>query len=163
MGKMFQVLFVCMGNICRSPAAEGVFRHCVEQEGLREVIKCDSAGTIDFHQGSLPDSRVRQTGLERGFEIEGSARHVSEADLREFDLILAMDHENIDYVRDLDRDGQFMKKIQLFCDFVQGSDDKVVPDPYYGGRDGFEKVFDLLEDGSGGLMTFIRSQLALDK
>jgi protein-tyrosine phosphatase len=152
-----------MGNICRSPAAEGVFRHCVEKEGLNEVISCDSAGTIDFHQGSAPDSRVRQTGLDRGFEIEGSARHVSEADLREFDLILAMDYENIDYVRNLDRDGQFMKKIQLFCDFVQGLDDKVVPDPYYGGQDGFEKVFDLLEDGSEGLLTFIRGQLALDK
>ena len=159
---MFRVLFVCMGNICRSPAAEGVFRYCIEQEGLEGFVKCDSAGTIDFHQGSSPDSRIRQTGRERGYEIDGSARHISAADLRSFDLILAMDHENIDYVRDLDRDGQFMKKIQLFCDFVQGADDEVVPDPYYGGQAGFEKVFDLLEDGSEGLMGYVRGQLALD-
>lgn len=161
MGKLYRVLFVCMGNICRSPAAECVFREVLSQEGLKDSIECDSAGTIDFHAGSAPDSRVRQTGLERGFEIIGRARQVLKSDLEAFDLILAMDRENYDYVNSLDERGQYGEKIRLFCDFAQQSDDQEVPDPYYGGQAGFDKVFDLLEDGSEGLVTHLRDCLGI--
>ena len=162
MGKMYRILFVCMGNICRSPAAEGVFRQMAMREGMGGRIECDSAGTIDFHAGAAPDTRIRRTGQERGFEIGGRARHVLEADLDAFDLILVMDRENLDYVMTLDVSGQYKEKIRLFCDFVQHSSDKEVPDPYYGGQDGFEKVFDLLEDGSEGLIAYLRDELQIE-
>ena len=155
---MYRILFVCMGNICRSPAAEGVFRQMVSQEGGEGQIECDSAGTIDFHAGSAPDSRIRRTGQERGFEIGGRARHVQVSDLATFDLILVMDRDNLDYVTNLDGAGQYREKIRLFCDFVQHSSETEVPDPYYGGQAGFEKVFDLLEDGSEGLIAYLRNE-----
>ncbi len=155
MGKMYRVLFVCMGNICRSPAAECVFRQVITQEGLAGAVECDSAGTIDFHAGSAPDPRVRKTGADRGFEIVGRARQVQEADLESFDLILAMDRENLEYVKSLDVRGQYSEKIRLFCDFAQQMDEEEVPDPYYGGQTGFDKVFDLLEDGSEGLIAHL--------
>lgn len=159
---MFQVLFVCMGNICRSPAAEGVFRHMVAADGLSHTVACDSAGTIDFHSGASPDSRAQQTGIERGYEIQGAARQIDQEDLSRFDLILAMDRENLDYVTSLDVHGRYRDKIQLFCDFVQESSNTEVPDPYYGGQAGFDKVFDLLEDGCTRLLDHIRGKLAID-
>ena len=160
MGIRYRVLFVCMGNICRSPAAEGVFRAKIVGEGLTGEVACDSAGTIDFHAGSSPDARVRQTGTERGYEIGGRARQVTVEDLETFDLVLAMDEENLAYVRELDRSGQYREKLRLFCDFVNDSDDRVVPDPYYGGQEGFEKVFDLLEDGCGNLLEHVRAEIS---
>ncbi len=155
----YQVLFVCMGNICRSPAAEGVFRQRVEESGLADQISCDSAGTIDFHRGQAPDPRVRATGKERGFEITGRARQVSRSDLGRFDLVLVMDHDNLDDVRALDETGQYQEKVQLFCDYVTESSEREVPDPYYGGQAGFEKVFDLLEDGAEQLLNSIQEGL----
>ena len=162
MGKVFRVLFVCMGNICRSPAAEGVFRHLIEQAGLHESIECDSAGTIDYHEGSSPDQRVRVTGDDRGFDISGRARQVRETDLSTFDLILAMDRDNLDYVRSLDGQGQFTRKIQLFCDFVPEPGTDEVPDPYYGGQEGFDRVFDLLEEGCARLLREVSSRLSIE-
>lgn len=159
---MFQVLFVCMGNICRSPAAEGVFRQLVAVDGLSHSIGCDSAGTIDFHSGSSPDSRAQQTGIGRGYEIGGAARQIEPEDLSRFDLILAMDRDNLEYVISLDVHGRYREKIQLFCEYVQESNHTEVPDPYYGGQAGFETVFDLLEDGCSQLLDHIRGQLAID-
>ena len=162
MGNSYRVLFVCMGNICRSPAAECVFRQVVEEEGLSEQIECDSAGTIDFHQGSMPDARIRQTGSERGYQIVGNARQVGIPDLEPFDLILVMDHENFEYVRRLDQGGLYGGKIRYFCDFVEDAGVEEVPDPYYGGQDGFEQVFDLLEAGSEQLIEYVRVRLSFD-
>lgn len=161
MGNVVRVLFVCMGNICRSPAAEGVFRHLIQEAGLHESIECESAGTIDYHEGSAPDKRVRMTGDERGFDISGRARQVRETDLSTFDLILAMDRENLDYVRSLDGRGHYGEKIQLFCDFVTESGADEVPDPYYGGQEGFDRVFDLLEDGCAKLLLEVRTRLSV--
>ena len=156
---MYRVLFVCMGNICRSPAAEGVFRHWVESDGLGDQVLCDSAGTIDFHQGSSPDSRIQRTGLERGYEIRGAARQVTRQDLESFDMILAMDRENLEYLRDMDPGAQHREKIVSFCDFLRESDAEEVPDPYYGGQQGFERVFDLLEDGCQALLGVVRQRV----
>ena len=154
-----RVLFVCMGNICRSPAAECIFKRFVERAGLSEVIECDSAGTIDYHQGQPPDPRMRQAGFSRGFTVEGRARAVVEEDLAAFDLILAMDRENLADLKSLDRQERYGNKIRLFCRFVSGSSEQEVPDPYYGGAAGFEKALDILEDGCEGVLDFVRSRL----
>ena len=156
MGKRYRVLFVCMGNICRSPAAESLFRKMVRAEGLETRIGCDSAGTIDFHRGEPPDERMRAAGARRGIRVGGRARGVVREDLEEFDLVLAMDRENLDELRRLDRGGN--RRIRLFCDFVEGMEE--VPDPYYGGQDGFERVLDLLETGCRALLSRIRRELA---
>lgn len=159
MKKSCRVLFVCMGNICRSPAAEGIFRRFVERAGLSEVIECDSAGTIDYHQGQPPDSRMRQAGNSRGFVIDGRARAAEKEDLAAFDLILAMDRENLADLKAMDRQGRYGKKICLFCRFASGSSAQEVPDPYYGGSSGFEKALDILEDGCEGVLNFVRDKI----
>lgn len=159
MKKSCRVLFVCMGNICRSPAAECIFRRFVERAGLSDVIECDSAGTIDSHQGQPPDSRMRRAGESRGFAVGGRARVVGEEDLAAFDLILAMDLENLADLKSLDRQGRYGNKIRLFCRFASGSSVQEVPDPYYGGPAGFEKALDILEDGCGGVLNFVRDKI----
>lgn len=148
----FRMLFVCMGNICRSPAAEGVMRHLVEKEGLGHRIECDSAGTLDYHTGEPPDWRMRRAAAERGIQVDGSARSVRRRDLEDFDLILTMDDENLDHVQSLDEAGNHAHKIQPFCDYLSRTNASEVPDPYYGGLRGFERVLDLLEDGCEGLL-----------
>ncbi len=155
----YRVLFVCMGNICRSPAAEGIFRQLAARAGFSGEVECDSAGTIACHQGQAPDPRMRQAGAARGFAFDGRARAAAAADLASFDLILAMDRENLNDLRALDRFGRYGGKMRLFCDFASGSSEREVPDPYYGGRDGFEKTLDLLEDGCRGVLDFVRGRL----
>ena len=159
MKERCRVLFVCMGNICRSPAAECIFRRFVKRAGLSEVIECDSAGTIDYHQGQPPDPRMRQAGDSRGFVIDGRARAAEEEDLASFDLILAMDRENLADLKSLDRQGWYGNKIRLFCRFASGFSEQEVPDPYYGGPAGFEQALDILEDGCEGVLNFVRSRL----
>lgn len=159
MKERCRVLFVCMGNICRSPAAECIFRRLVERAGLSDVIECDSAGTIDYHQGQPPDPRMRQAGHARGFAIDGRARVAAAEDLAAFDLILAMDRGNLADLKSLDREGQYGNKISLFCSFASGSSAQEVPDPYYGGPSGFEKALDILEDGCEGVLSFVRRRL----
>lgn len=154
----FKILFVCMGNICRSPAAECVMRSIVEREGLEDRIICDSAGTISFHTGEPPDKRMRQTGSSRGVRIDGSARQIKAQDLDEFDLVLAMDDENLANIHSLDN-GSRAEKILPFCGFLKRHQNSEVPDPYYGGQTGFELVLDLLQDGCEEVLQHVINQL----
>ena len=147
-----------MGNICRSPAAENVMRHVLERESLSDQFELDSAGTIGFHTGKSPDTRMSEAARRRGFPTSGSARQVSPAALNLFDWILVMDRENLEDVESLARQhGAGTARVALFCDFCEKTDDHEVPDPYYGGPEGFEKVLDLLEDGCENLVHKYRS------
>jgi protein-tyrosine phosphatase len=152
MEKPFRILFVCLGNICRSPTAEAVMRSLVKREGLSEFIEIDSAGTAGWHTGKLPDDRMRRAGKNRGYDLCSHARQVQAADLSSFDLILAMDESNLQDLRSLDGSGTVNPKVKLFCDYCSQHDEREVPDPYYGGPEGFEKVLDLLEDGCAGVL-----------
>jgi protein-tyrosine phosphatase len=155
----FRILFVCMGNICRSPAGECVLRHLADASGQSAGLGIDSAGTIDFHTGKPPDSRMRDAGAGRGIVIQGSARQVRRGDLEKFDLILAADRDNrADLIRLAGGEGApGTEKIRLFCEFCTRHDDKEVPDPYYGGDAGFEHVLDLLEDGCANLLDRLKT------
>jgi protein-tyrosine phosphatase len=144
---MPKLLFVCMGNICRSPAAEGVMRQDLEKAGLAGEVTVDSAGTLDYHVGNLPDFRMRAAAAQRGLNLGHRARQVTAQDLKDFDLVLVMDHDNLSEVMRLPGAHEQQAKIQLFCKYCTEHDEEEVPDPYYGGAQGFEKVLDLLEDG----------------
>ncbi len=153
---MVKVLFVCMGNICRSPTAHGVFRALVEREGLAHVVEIDSAGTHAYHVGSSPDKRAQATARSRGVDLSDLvARRVAEEDFATFDLVLAMDQDNFIALSEICPDAH-LDKIHLFMDFAPGMRTREVPDPYYGGASGFERVFDLVEAASEGLIEEIR-------
>jgi len=153
-----KVLFVCMGNICRSPTAQGVFRNLIEKEGLSHLISTDSAGTIAFHVGNPPDKRACETAVKRGLDLSDlRARQAVADDFERFDYVVAMDRENFDDLKNLCPAGQ-ENKLHLFLDFAPHLDVQEVPDPYYGGPGGFEKVFDLVEDASNGLLSRIKQQ-----
>lgn len=158
-----RVLFICMGNICRSPAAEIVFRHLVHQQGLEDQFEIDSAGTIGYHRGSPPDSRMSATLKKRGYTITGASRPVTRDDLEHFDLILAADQENLADLRRLDPEGSFSGKIQLLVNYCRRSHPGHVPDPYYGSARGFEEVADLVEDACAGLLEKLREEITLNK
>jgi protein-tyrosine phosphatase len=160
MNTPFRLLFVCLGNICRSPAAEAVMRALVESEGLAENVSIRSAGTAGWHAGKLPDQRMRNAGQNRGYDLSSRARQVTEDDLRLHDLVLVMDRQNLRDVLSYDSKSQFSSKIRLFCEFCADHDEEEVPDPYYGGEQGFEHVLDLLEDGCRGVLRHVRSSLA---
>lgn len=146
--ETYHILFVCMGNICRSPAGENVLRAAVEAAGIGDRFRIDSAGTISLHTGDPPDARMSRASAARGLPAEGRARQVKAADFDRFDLILAMDDDNLADLEAIASGGQGQRAhLQLFCDFCTRHDDHEVPDPYYGGADGFEKVLDLLDDG----------------
>lgn len=150
-GNPVSVLFVCTGNICRSPTAEGVFRHCVEKAGLAARITSDSAGTHDYHIGEPPDPRTQAAARRRGYELgELRARRVRQEDFERFDYVLAMDETNL---RHLERlcPRQHAHKLKLFLEFGDTSP-REVPDPYYGGPEGFERVLDLAERAAQGLL-----------
>lgn len=152
---MVKVLFVCMGNICRSPTAEGVFRQLVEEEGLGNRISIDSAGTCAFHVGEMPDPRARESALRRGVDLSGiRARAFQVDDFASFDIILAMDERNLRSILDLQPD-DITCEVKLFLDYSKRAETDV-PDPYYGGPQGFEFVMDLVEDASRGLLEDIR-------
>jgi protein-tyrosine phosphatase len=153
------ILFVCWGNICRSPAAECTFRKLLEVRGLNDKISCDSAGTIGSHQGNPPDSRMKQAALGRSLKISGAARMINNQDYQKADLIVTMDDFNFSEVNKLVPDESFKSKIRPFCDFVTSSD-REVPDPYYGGPSGFEKVLDLLDDGCVQLLDHLEKQFS---
>jgi len=150
------ILFVCMGNICRSPTAEGVFRHLVEKAGLVSQIETDSAGTHAYHIDEPPDRRARAAAERRGISLEHiRARRVHDADFEHFDYIIAMDRDNLRML--VDQSGpEHHRKIRLFLEFSSGHEDEV-PDPYYGGAAGFEHVLDLVEDASRGLLETLRN------
>ncbi|MDB6079623.1 MAG: protein tyrosine phosphatase [Akkermansiaceae bacterium] len=146
-----------MGNICRSPAAEIIFRHLVESAGLSPRLEIDSAGTIGYHRGKGPDSRMAATLRDRGYTIAGRARQVTTADLEDFDLILVADEENLRDVRALDPAATHRDKIRLLVEFCETHDVPRVPDPYYGGQRGFEEVADLVEDAARGLLKHVKT------
>ncbi|MDB6003166.1 MAG: protein tyrosine phosphatase [Prosthecobacter sp.] len=156
----FRLLFVCLGNICRSPAAEGVMRALIEAEGLADHVIIRSAGTGGWHVGKLPDQRMRAAARNRSYDLCSRARQVTEDDLRHYDLVLVMDRQNLRDVRSYDRAALFSSKVRLFCEFCTSHQETEVPDPYYGGEQGFELVLDLLEDGCRGVLEHIRSALA---
>ncbi len=160
MAAPFRLLFVCLGNICRSPAAEGVMRGLIEAEGLADHVTIRSAGTGGWHAGKLPDQRMRAAAQNRRYDLCSRARQVTEDDLRDYDLVLVMDQQNLRDVRSYDRTFQFDSKLRLFCEFCTDHQEREVPDPYYGGEQGFELVLDLLEDGCRGVLAHIRSALA---
>ena len=148
------IVFVCWGNICRSPAAENVMRKMLEDAGLDQEIRCDSAGTIDMHRGHPPDPRMTEAGRRRGLAMTGSARKARRSDFENFDLIIAMDKTNREDLHWLNPEGQ----VELFGSYCQNHDVEEVPDPYYGGDKGFEYVLDLLEDGCAQLLKMLREQ-----
>ena len=146
------ILFVCMGNICRSPAAEIIFRKLAHDAGLSDQLYIDSAGTINYHTGNPPDPRMSESLASRGYHIQGLARQVKTDDLDRFDLILAMDEDNLADVRALDTKHEHSDKIRAFVEYLENHDAPHIPDPYYGGQKGFDRVIELLEDGCGGLL-----------
>jgi len=153
---MVKVLFVCMGNICRSPTAQGVFAALVRQHGLDEAIYVDSAGTHSYHIGSSPDPRARSAALRRGIDISDQrARKLTVADFEEFDFVLVMDRENLETVEDMCPPAH-AGKVRLLLEYAPHLGIEEVPDPYYGGAAGFERVLDMIEAASEGLLDHIR-------
>ncbi|KDP34708.1 hypothetical protein JCGZ_10913 [Jatropha curcas] len=164
--KPFSVLFVCLGNICRSPAAEGVFTDIVKKKGLDSKFKIDSAGTINYHEGNPADPRMRAAAKRRGIEITSMSRPIRPSDFRDFDIILAMDKQNREDILEAFNKWKFReklpdnahKKVKLMCSFCKKHNETEVPDPYYGGPQGFEKVLDILEDACDSLLDSILTE-----
>jgi protein-tyrosine phosphatase len=157
--KTFSVLFVCMGNICRSPTAHGVFQHKVDAAGLQDHIRVDSAGTHNYHPDSPPDARSQQHASRRGYNLSAlRARQIIDADFEAHDLILVMDWDNLALAQD-QSDKRHHAKIRRLTEFCERHDSPVVPDPYYGGANGFEAVLDLVEDACEGLLKHVRARL----
>ncbi|MDH3712518.1 MAG: low molecular weight phosphotyrosine protein phosphatase [Gammaproteobacteria bacterium] len=153
------VLFICSGNICRSPTAQGVFEHKVVQAGLGERIFVDSAGTHGFHIGSRPDSRAQRAAERRGFDLSRQrSRRVEVDDFANFDYLIGMDRDNIQALREVCPPANY-DKLSLFMQFVATADVDEVPDPYYGGTHGFERVLDLVEQASDALLEHVRDRL----
>ena len=153
-----QGTFRLHGRICRSPSAEGVFRHLVNDAGLSDVVRIDSAGTHAFHIGEAPDARAQAAARKRGYEITHcEARQVTAEDFRDFDLILAMDWDNLSAMQQ-QCPKAYQHKLMLLMRFANEFEDATVPDPYYGGADGFGKVLDYLEDACQGVMELVRKR-----
>jgi protein-tyrosine phosphatase len=156
----FRVLFVCLGNICRSPTAEGVMRDLVAREGIGEHVIVDSAGTGSWHVGSPPDERARDAARGRGIVLQGKARQVRAADFEDFDLLLAMDAANRRELLALAPSADDRDRVRLLREFDPGSDGRAdldVPDPYYGAAGGFDEVLDLVQSACEGLLAEIRA------
>jgi protein-tyrosine phosphatase len=155
----YRVLFVCMGNICRSPTAHGVFEAMVATAGLADRVQVDSAGTHSYHVGAPPDARSQQHALKRGYDLSRqSARQLTRQDFEDFDLVLVMDWDNLALAQARCPPEQ-QRKLRRLAEFFQHHDSPVVPDPYQGGTRGFEHVLDLVEDGCAGLLRHVGQQL----
>lgn len=158
--KKRAILFVCLGNICRSPVAEGVFRQKAAEANILDQLVIDSAGTAAWHVGKSPDSRMMAAALERGYDLsELRARQAVEKDFEQFDHILAMDTDNLYNLQDLDP-GTGKANLSLFLEYAPAIKSKEVPDPYFGERDGFDHVIDLVEQASEGLLAKVTSEIS---
>jgi len=155
--KKTRVLFVCLGNICRSPTAEGVFQKKLSQLNLENTIEIDSAGTAAWHAGKSPDTRTIAAASLRGYELaQLRARQVKPNDFYEFDYVLAMDNSNLDDLL-AQKPSDSTATVELFLDYANDTNVREVPDPYYGGKDGFETVLDLVENASDGLLAVLQN------
>lgn len=158
--KNINLLFVCLGNICRSPAAEGIMKKIIEDEGLENRVFVDSAGTSNWNEGKTPDERMRLHGKKRGYDFCSVARTFRSSDFEKFDYILVMDNNNFMNVKKLASTEEDVAKIHRMTDFSKDfSDHDHVPDPYYGGDDGFNLVMDLLEDAAKGLLEEVKTKI----
>lgn len=155
---MVKVVFVCLGNICRSPSAEGVFKKIVEENNLSDKFFIDSAGTSTYHVGERADSRMRKHASRRFYNLTSRSRQFVYNDLIEFDYIIAMDESNYNDILRLDKDNKFRNKVKMMTDFSDNYQYSDVPDPYYGGAEGFEVVLDILEDSCNGFLNYINIQ-----
>lgn len=159
--EKIKVLFVCMGNICRSPTAHGVFEQRVKERALDDHILVDSAGTHAYHVGEQPDRRSQATALARGCDLSYQrARKVTVQDFDEFDFVLAMDQSNLSDLHGL-ASPQQRQRIALFLDYAERWEEREVPDPYYGGSRGFDRVFDMVDDAAEGLLAHIMREYRL--
>lgn len=157
----YSILFVCMGNICRSPTADGVFQKKVRLTGLAQVVRVDSAGTHNYHPGSPPDERSQSHAQLRGYDLSSlRARQIHAADFAAFDLILAMDWDNLALLQ-ADCPAEHQHKLRRLTEFCQTHSATAVPDPYYEGAAGFETVLDLVEDACEGLLLHVQKRLAM--
>ncbi len=154
--KDINLLFVCLGNICRSPAAEGIMKKMIVDEGFGDRVFADSAGTSNWNEGSTPDERMRDHGSDRGYDFCSIARTFKSSDFNKFDYILVMDNNNFMNVKKLAKSEEDISKIHKMTDFSINFTDDHVPDPYYGGDDGFDLVMDLLEDACRGLLQDVK-------
>lgn len=154
----YRVLFVCMGNICRSPAGENTFAKLVRDAGREDSISWDSAGTFGYHAGKAPDRRMTETLEKRGIPVSGQAREFVVSDFDDFDLILTMDEENYANVLRLARSDQDRARVSRFTDFCTEHAETEVPDPYYGGGAGFELVAEMMLDGCAGILEKIQKE-----
>lgn len=153
---MINVLFVCMGNICRSPSGEAVMNKLVKRANLENEIICDSAGTIAFHEGEPADARMKRHALGRGYRLTSIARRFRYSDFENFDYIIAMDKANYNDLISFDADEKYNQKVLMMTDFAKTANYSEVPDPYYGGPEGFETVLDILEESCSGLLETIK-------
>jgi len=156
--KPVKVLFVCMGNICRSPSGEAVMNAYIKDAGLSDKILCDSAGTIGFHAGNPADSRMQKHANKRNYRLTSISRQINSSDFEEFDYIIGMDDENIHNMKHFMPSQSYANKMSKMTDYCTNTNPGYVPDPYYGGDAGFEQVLDLLEDACEGLLTKIREE-----
>jgi len=154
---MKKILFVCLGNICRSPAAEGILKKYISQKKLDESFQIDSAGFLDYHEGKNYDPRMIRHAKNRGYNLEGTSRPFLPEDFRKFDLIIAMDKKIFDTLKSIDKKKEFRNKIFKMTDFSSQKDYDEVPDPYYLKADGFELVLDILEDSCKGLLNKLKN------
>ena len=155
-----KVLFVCMGNICRSPAAEGIMNSLIKKNNLEEYIQVDSAGTIAYHEGEGADPRMKKHASNRGYNLTSKARKFDiEKDFEKFDYIVTMDDENYFNVLEFDPESQFVNKVHKMAKFSSNPNVTEVPDPYYGGSKGFEIVLDILEDSCSNLLDKIKEDV----
>ncbi|MEG1612051.1 MAG: low molecular weight protein-tyrosine-phosphatase [Alistipes sp.] len=154
-----KILFVCLGNICRSPAAESIMRNMVKTSAMDTVIEMDSAGTYGGHTGQPSDERMRRAATLRGYKMQHLARQIHTEDFEDFDMIVVMDDTNYEYVHRMAPSRASAQKIFRMAEFCHTPNCTHIPDPYYEGHEGFERVLNLLEDGCKGIMQHIRNQI----